>query len=270
MSTILDALKRLEREDREARAPQVPRSMAEGQKPPHRFRLRGPGWLLVALVALASGAALVWLNGGLSGSVFSRKAPRPEPPVAAAAPDAFAGKAANVEAAVKPASTETVGIAQPDPSRRSPGHEEGADRLAQTSRHTVLPAYSKQFRAKSRAASPSPEAPSAGVSRLSPVDPADLTGTPQTVRTDPESSAATPQQPSKPEPFANAQPLSRGILQLQAISWSDIPSARITVIDGRILREGHSVAGYTVVRIQPEDIILDKDGRHWKLAYGRP
>jgi hypothetical protein len=49
-----------------------------------------------------------------------------------------------------------------------------------------------------------------------------------------------------------------------------MPSARITVIDGRILREGHSVDGYTVVQIRPEDVIMDKEGKRWKLTYDSP
>jgi hypothetical protein len=36
------------------------------------------------------------------------------------------------------------------------------------------------------------------------------------------------------------------------------------------LREGHSVDGYTVIQIRPEDVILAKEGKRWKLLYDSP
>ena len=72
---------------------------------------------------------------------------------------------------------------------------------------------------------------------------------------------------STQDPYDDVETLSRGSLQLQAISWSQVSSARITVIDGRILREGQSIEGYTVTQIRPEDIIVSKAGKLWRLAY---
>ena len=54
---------------------------------------------------------------------------------------------------------------------------------------------------------------------------------------------------------------------LQAISWSTLPKARITVINGRILHEGQTIEDYTVTQIRSEDVILNKAGQHWKLNY---
>jgi hypothetical protein len=58
-------------------------------------------------------------------------------------------------------------------------------------------------------------------------------------------------------------------LQLQAVSWSDIPSERVTIINGQILREGQGVDGYAVVQIRPEDVIVKNSGKLWKLSYGQ-
>lgn len=85
--------------------------------------------------------------------------------------------------------------------------------------------------------------------------------------------ATSPPGPAVPPPahqdsYALTEVLARDALQLQAISWSDIPTARITIIAGRILREGQNVDGYAVVEIRPNDVIVQKAGKHWKLVYG--
>ena len=49
-------------------------------------------------------------------------------------------------------------------------------------------------------------------------------------------------------------------LTLQAVSWSPDPSRRLAVINGRLCREGESVDGFAVVRINPDDVWLS-DGR---------
>jgi hypothetical protein len=49
-------------------------------------------------------------------------------------------------------------------------------------------------------------------------------------------------------------------LTLQAISWSPDPARRLAVINGRLCREGESVDGYALVRINPDEILLS-DGR---------
>jgi hypothetical protein len=63
--------------------------------------------------------------------------------------------------------------------------------------------------------------------------------------------------------------LDKETLNLQAISWSDIASARVTIIAGRLLREGQVVDGYTVIEIRPQDVIVEKDGQRWRIVYGR-
>ena len=68
--------------------------------------------------------------------------------------------------------------------------------------------------------------------------------------------------------YARAEVLPKDTLQLQAISWSDIPTERITIIAGQILREGQTIDGYSVIAIRPEDVILEKAGKWWKLVYG--
>lgn len=69
------------------------------------------------------------------------------------------------------------------------------------------------------------------------------------------------------DPYAQTEAFTEETLRLQAVSWSDVPSARVTIINGRILREGQSVDGYAVVQIRPQDVIVKKSGKHWILSY---
>lgn len=70
-------------------------------------------------------------------------------------------------------------------------------------------------------------------------------------------SSAAVSSPAVPE-FPELDP-SAG-LTLQAISWSPDPARRLAVINGRLCREGESVDGYALVRINPDEILLS-DGR---------
>lgn len=90
----------------------------------------------------------------------------------------------------------------------------------------------------------------------------------QSRRRNPPPTPPPPQALPARSPYANAAPLVSDTLQVQAISWSDQPAKRIAVIDGRILREGQRVNAYQVIQIRPEDVILEKSGKFWKLAFG--
>jgi hypothetical protein len=56
-------------------------------------------------------------------------------------------------------------------------------------------------------------------------------------------------------------------LKLQAISWSKVPEDRIAVINGTIVREGMPLEGYTVYRIDEEQVVVSKGGGQWKLVF---
>jgi hypothetical protein len=129
--------------------------------------------------------------------------------------------------------------------------------------------YSKQLKEKRLPAAASPGRPVAAAQDAKPAAAADRSVRPQTAPTL-NREPADMQTPANPDAYADVEPLARGTLQLQAISWSDNPGTRITVIDGRILREGHSIDGYTIIAIRPEDVILAKEGKRWKLGYNLP
>lgn len=57
-------------------------------------------------------------------------------------------------------------------------------------------------------------------------------------------------------------------LKIMAIAHSDIPEKRMAVIDGRIVHEGEGVAGYSVLRIDPDEILLKKGGKTYRAGIG--
>jgi hypothetical protein len=56
--------------------------------------------------------------------------------------------------------------------------------------------------------------------------------------------------------------------KLQAIAWSTEAAKRLAVINGRIIREGESVGGYTVTQIRQEDVIVNDGSKSWLLEFG--
>lgn len=57
-------------------------------------------------------------------------------------------------------------------------------------------------------------------------------------------------------------------LKLQAIAWSSDSKDRIAVVNGRILREGSSIEGVLIIRIDKNDVSFQKGGEQWKQKFG--
>jgi hypothetical protein len=62
-------------------------------------------------------------------------------------------------------------------------------------------------------------------------------------------------------------PLNDGILKLQAVSWAEEPTARVAIINNKILEEGESVQGYLLLLIKKDDVILQHSGKKYKLDF---
>ena len=221
------------------------------------------------LVAIGVVAVVVWFNGGLPGIALSPKEPGPDPVAVAASPDAAKKPAATAlpHARGPGEAAKTAKADLPLPARK-PAARERAQTQVQASRQTVPPTYSEQFKAKNLSTNASPDRTATTAQRSE-----RPSGVDQTVKTKPVSALRETddaQTTIEKEAYDGVERLPRDALRLQAISWSDMPSARITVIDGRILREGHTVDGYTVIQIRPEDVIMAKEGKRWKLTYDSP
>ena len=219
---------------------------------------------------LAGGAAVYWAYTEWHGNGDTRNTAQPKPQAAAAAP--ATPVKAPAEASIRENSSPTKKKGgRESPERIAPGSKKGMETNAKTvltSPDYVPPnpegttnkaALSQGLQPKQASAVsyPGPNSSPAAAMRSSDLVP-DKSSTP---RTSGQSSADADQ-------FALAEVLSKDTLPLQAISWSDIPSERITIIAGQILREGQNVDGYTVIEIRPEDVILEKAGKQWKVVYG--
>lgn len=55
--------------------------------------------------------------------------------------------------------------------------------------------------------------------------------------------------------------------KIQAISWSENAGARLAVINNQVLREGDGIEGYHVSLINPDDIVLKRDGKSFRLDF---
>jgi cytoskeletal protein RodZ len=67
-----------------------------------------------------------------------------------------------------------------------------------------------------------------------------------------------------PEVFIQA-PANNAGLALHALVWSKNPDERFVVINGAILREGATIEGYTIVRIEKKYAVMKSGKGLWKL-----
>lgn len=74
----------------------------------------------------------------------------------------------------------------------------------------------------------------------------------------------------KSTPNVKAQRLTDGRLKVQAIAWSPDAQERMAVINNRIVREGHTVDGFTVLVIGKDDVVVKEGDRNWRVVFGRP
>ncbi len=85
--------------------------------------------------------------------------------------------------------------------------------------------------------------------------------------TPPTQASATTTQTSKtyiPRTF-DPPPEEASGLSLQALVWSEQPEARFAVISGRLLHEGGSIDGNTVMQIEEEYVVMRTGHTTWKL-----
>jgi hypothetical protein len=78
--------------------------------------------------------------------------------------------------------------------------------------------------------------------------------------------AALPKKPPAPASSLKPLPADAG-LTLQALVWAPEPERRFTVINNQIVREGGSIGGMTIVRIEEAQVVARKDGLLWTLSY---
>jgi hypothetical protein len=217
--------------------------------------------------------ALVASSGAASMNSPALKTPMPGDTSAKGTPPTPAGRAAGLSEALSSGNRRSAAVTAPPgmssgpKARMEPLPPKPAGRTASpVSRRPPAPAAPPP-----PMASVDPARTSTGI-RSTPAESSDRPGAPASIKTQPVESAPQPSpQQALPvrDPYAQAEAFTQDTLQLQAVSWSDLPSERITIINGQILREGQTVDGYAVVQIRPEDVIVKRSGKLWKVSYGQ-
>jgi hypothetical protein len=67
--------------------------------------------------------------------------------------------------------------------------------------------------------------------------------------------------------FASAKIMEDSKMELQAIAWSIDPEKRIAVINGRVVREGASLEGFTITRIGKDEVFVVQRNELLKLVF---
>ena len=71
--------------------------------------------------------------------------------------------------------------------------------------------------------------------------------------------------PERPQPVARER-LDGSQFDLQAVAWSRDPEKRVAVINGRVLREGSSVEGLRIEKIEEDRVIFRKGNSSFELV----
>ena len=83
-------------------------------------------------------------------------------------------------------------------------------------------------------------------------------------------SKALPRKANRPPStnrYAGLPRFSDSKLKLQAIAWAHEAPQRLAVINNRIVREGDSVDGYSIVQIRSEDVVVNDGTQSWRLEF---
>ena len=280
MSTILKALKKLE-QDKEAlgaRDLSHKLSVAASEKgpPAGRFgnskRLLHVAVMIAAFVGVAGAAVYLYMQSRPPATQAHRSSDsvrKPAPPQAATP----TRHAVNRSDSDRSQSKQPAPQARPVPQRKRPSEPppRSAAVNAAARSEPVLP---KRIESRERlnqgqnlpkAAPPNAATPSradvgANAPRTGPAGPATPTGTAPPTDPTSEDSAA----------YANVDRLRDNRLKIQAIAWSPVPDERMAVINSRIVREGGSVEGFSVVAIRSDDVVVREKGQLYRVIFGSP
>lgn len=265
MSTILDALKRLEKDGEQPEEGRLQADWLDAPSVKEPAFAKAFGYLLsrsrtfwavclglICVVAILAALGTGLLPPGQPQEPIPEKAQSP-----GAAPQAVPEKPVAPVARRSPIGQTT---AQPPPQRPAVKTTPAPAARIPSTRPTVKEAAQK----------PLPAAPAAGRASVG-----ENAGEIAAKRTAPV--RRPPPVPSKEEgpkaaetggrqPSVESLPAAVGFA-LQAISWSEQPERRIAVVNGRILKEGEKIEDYSVVEINREDVIFRYRGQSWRLGF---
>lgn len=192
-------------------------------------------------------------SGGIASPPAARQTPAAvSPPVVGkpqSAPQSATIQKPKNPPVLPPKSVDPAGRMQPQPPsvpRSSMGNTAAADKTPAPQKNSAV--------SRQRIVAAVPKAPPATV-------PKPVQAPPTAVETTTLPKNEVPsQQPGRQLPV-----LREDSLELHAIAWSRDPVQRMAVVNEQIVREGGSFSGYTVVRIDADEIIVRKGQDEWRM-----
>lgn len=76
-----------------------------------------------------------------------------------------------------------------------------------------------------------------------------------------------PERPQAENPETDILPLTDQSFKIHAISWVEDRRNRLAVINNSVAKEGDYVQGYRLVEIEEAAVILNRNGRHYRLKF---
>ncbi|MGD8701220.1 MAG: general secretion pathway protein GspB [Desulfosarcina sp.] len=250
MSSILEALKKAERESAADRGRATPWSAPLPEPSPYRphRRIR---WLPVgaaAVLAAAVCAVVFW-------QVRYADSPQPSPPTPATPPISSRDRAP-FSAANRPATSQQM----PSETASAGSVSQRAPVESEPSKATATDPQAAQT-AVQRASAPSQSAPPPAAQ-----PPPRPEAERQAVTTTTPTPAAAEGPFRQPEP--SPQPAQKNYrsdprIELQALVWAPQAADRFVVINNRLIKEGGSIDAITVVEIMRDDVLLSEGTDRW-------
>jgi hypothetical protein len=305
LSSILDALKRIEKEEGPPSGPMhAPSWLDKPEVDPdlsHRvagfFLRRRRFFWICCLVSIAAVTAALLAAGGFFTAGEKEAVLESGPPAAGALPEKSAAtvdrtKEAARRQATAPAAAKSERINQggsarfsarpvsngapaapkagvrPPAARPAAGGGIASESSAARQDGSAASRFMPLKAVERRTAPLTPAAaPAAGIADAAPED--EPVQNPTTADSGAEKEASTALADPRPGPImgeVQTLPTESG-LQLQAISWSDVPEKRIAVVNGRILKEGDRIEKYVLSEIHEDDVVFRHSGQRWKLGF---
>lgn len=77
--------------------------------------------------------------------------------------------------------------------------------------------------------------------------------------------AAAPSSRRPPSPLEKSDKTYRSDprIELQALVWSPDAAERFVIINDRLIKEGASIEGINVVKINPDDVLVSEGSKRW-------
>jgi len=260
LSSILEALKKAERESTEGRDADLPLPASLPRRSPYPV-VRRRWWLpLGALGLLCIGIVLFWqlhrpesprpTVAPISPEVSEKQKSSPPPLRRLEIPKPSPAPGKNASDVVQGPAAETVPASRAKAPAAAPALVQPAQRPV---RKSPPPMEAKAPPSRPLEKRPQPPAP-APKSTPAPADPSPVA---------PRDVVQPSQPPAPPLEESDKSYRSDPRIELQALVWSPDAAERFVIVNDRLIKEGGSIEGIHVVRINPDDVLVSEGSERW-------